>query len=263
MKNTPKKDEIRATTQAPATTQAAPATAAAKKDELFKDQPAAQFEFNASVASVFDDMANRSIPFYAAAQQLFCDYLALALPHAARVVDLGCSTATTLLNLAQRRGDLRLVGIDAAPEMLALARQKAQAYGAKIELICGDILDVEFGAADAFVLNYSLQFVRPLRRAGLLARVAGALGAGGVLVLGEKLAFADARFARQVIALYEGYKAAQGYTRSEIAAKRAALENVLVPFTRAENEAMLADAGFARVETLFTWGNFATFLAFK
>lgn len=34
------------------------------KDELFKQNPKKQFEFDASVASVFDDMIERSVPFY-------------------------------------------------------------------------------------------------------------------------------------------------------------------------------------------------------
>lgn len=34
------------------------------KDELFKQSPKKQFEFDKSVASVFDDMINRSVPFY-------------------------------------------------------------------------------------------------------------------------------------------------------------------------------------------------------
>ena len=34
------------------------------KDELFKEKLTKQFEFDKSVASVFDDMINRSVPFY-------------------------------------------------------------------------------------------------------------------------------------------------------------------------------------------------------
>lgn len=49
----------------------------------------------------------------------------------------------------------------------------------------------------------------------------------------------------------------------EIAAKREALENVLVPYTEKENLNLLEKVGFKRVQSIFKWANFETFLAFK
>ena len=45
--------------------------------------------------------------------------------------------------------------------------------------------------------------------------------------------------------------------------KREALENVLIPYTQDENEAMLKEAGFKYSELLFRWANFALFIAYK
>ena len=50
---------------------------------------------------------------------------------------------------------------------------------------------------------------------------------------------------------------------SEISNKREALENVLVPYSEKENLALLENAGFKRIESIFKWANFETFLAFK
>ncbi|MCI5632368.1 MAG: tRNA (cmo5U34)-methyltransferase, partial [Helicobacter sp.] len=55
----------------------------------------------------------------------------------------------------------------------------------------------------------------------------------------------------------------QGYSDFEIAKKREALENVLVPYSEAENRAMLLNAGFSCVETLFAWVNFRSFVAVR
>jgi tRNA (cmo5U34)-methyltransferase len=73
----------------------------------------------------------------------------------------------------------------------------------------------------------------------------------------------DPAFARLFIDLYHDYKAAQGYSHLEIAQKREALENVLVPYRAAENVEMLRRSGFAEVETFFRWFNFAGFVAKK
>ncbi len=43
------------------------------KDEIFKEPIKKQFEFDASVASVFDDMIGRSVPFYEASTRLSSD----------------------------------------------------------------------------------------------------------------------------------------------------------------------------------------------
>jgi tRNA (cmo5U34)-methyltransferase len=54
-----------------------------------------------------------------------------------------------------------------------------------------------------------------------------------------------------------------GYSDMEIANKREALENVLIPFQRTENIKLLSDSGFQNVTTFFQWFNFSGFLAIK
>ena len=221
------------------------------KDEIFKEPIKKQFEFDASVASVFDDMIGRSVPYYAASQKLIADFLAQILPDGASAVDLGCSTASTLL------------GVDNAPAMLQNARAKIEAYGAKIELELADILECEFDARDAVLMNYTLQFIRPPKRQDFVAKIYRALNDGGVFVFSEKLIFEDKTLSKNMIEIYEKYKLEQGYSRYEIAQKREALENVLIPYTEAENRNLALSAGFKNVECIFRWANFATFVAFK
>ena len=42
-----------------------------------------------------------------------------------------------------------------------------------------------------------------------------------------------------------------------------ALENVLIPYSQKENLNMLEKAGFKKIESIFKWANFETFIAFK
>ena len=233
------------------------------KDEIFKEPIKKQFEFDASVASVFDDMIGRSVPFYEASTRLSNELLARILPQNARVIDLGCSTATALLALFALRPDLRLCGIDSSEAMIQNARAKAAAFGAKLELSVSDVLDASFADCDAVILNYTLQFIRPPRRAALVSKIYDGLREGGVLIFSEKIVYEEPALARQMIEIYEDYKRAQGYSRYEIAQKREALENVLVPYTEAENRALALSAGFKRVESIFKWANFMSFAAFK
>ena len=91
------------------------------KDEVFREQieKASDFKFGANVASVFDDMVNRSVPFYGEIQRMMAE---LAARHAAEgsfVYDLGCSTGTTMIgmNTMVDKG-IRFIGVDDSQEML-------------------------------------------------------------------------------------------------------------------------------------------------
>lgn len=233
-------------------------------DKVFTKPITKQFEFDEDVAVVFDDMLERSIPFYKEVIDLTCKTICLHVKEGARIVDLGCSTANTLLALHKKSDkSYHLLGIDNAEAMLNLARQKIHAYGAKIELIQADMTQAELGSQDAIIANYMLQFIRPLQRADFVAKIYQSLNPNGLFIFSEKIVFDDKELNKQMIDLYYDFKRKQGYSEFEIAQKREALENVLIPYTEEENKAMIKNAGFTTIETIFKWGNFVTFIAKK
>ncbi|HEB49298.1 MAG TPA: carboxy-S-adenosyl-L-methionine synthase CmoA [Desulfobulbus sp.] len=238
------------------------------RDELYRTGTVREdFRFNEEVAEVFDDMLDRSIPFYGAVIDAMGEFLRLRLNPGATVYDLGCATGTTLLSLARRLPDLGLsfVGIDNAPAMLAKARRKAEMFSKAdvIEFRQADITTCDLPGADVVLCNYTLQFIRPLLRQEFVQRIHDALPDGGILVLSEKVISHAPDLNRQFIEIYHGFKRRQGYSELEIAAKREALENVLVPFSVDENSALLRRAGFASQEVFFRWFNFASFIAIR
>ena len=85
------------------------------RDEIFRTgvDRASNFEFNADVAQVFDDMLVRSIPLYCEQQCMIRDMAAKFWIPGTNIYDLGCSTGTTLLNIAPViPGPCRLIGLD-------------------------------------------------------------------------------------------------------------------------------------------------------
>ncbi len=233
------------------------------KDTIFEKPISKQFEFDDSVASVFDDMLSRSVPHYKLALDLSVRF---ALDYATKnkiVYDLGCSTGTVLLELFRSNKDLKLIGIDSSEAMLKLAQNKSNAFGANLNLICGDILNEKFESCDVVISNYTLQFIRPLVRDDLVKKIFDALDVGGVFIFSEKVITEDKKLHNLFIQEYYDYKRKQGYSDFEIAQKREALENVLIPYSEDENKQMVLKAGFSKVETIFKWVNFATFIAIK
>lgn len=238
------------------------------KDTLFQQGGVeADFQFTDRVAEVFDDMLARSVPNYGQVIEMTSQVLSRFLAPGDRVYDLGCSTGNTLLQLARRLShlDLHFLGIDNSPAMVQKARLKAEMYSKqnRLAFLEGDITTIALEPAGAILCNYTLQFIRPLQRKEFLARVAGFLRPGGVLILSEKIISHDPMLNRAWIDFYLDFKRAQGYSEIEIAAKREALENVLIPFSIEENRALLREAGFSSIETFFQWFNFVSFVAIK
>ena len=234
------------------------------KDRVFIKDIEKKFEFDESVASVFDDMLSRSVPFYKENQNLIIDYMLHNLEDNLTITDLGCSTATFLLELWHKSNKkLNLIGVDNSKPMLEIANKKAKAYGVDIKLVEADILDYNFDKSDFFISNYTLQFIRPLWRPKLVKDIYNSLNKGGIFIFSEKVVFEDKSLDKQIIDIYYKYKKSKGYSEVEISKKREALENVLIPFTIKENIYLAKEAGFKSVNTLFQWANFVTFIATK
>jgi tRNA (cmo5U34)-methyltransferase len=241
------------------------------RDELFADGDGAatDFVFDQNVASVFDDMLERSVPLYSEVQRMAVELAARFLTDGATVYDIGCSTGTTLASIAEAvpaGRKIRLVGIEPAAGMREQAAKKLASAGLvhSVELWPRPVEEYEIlPDAQVIVMLYTLQFLRPMVRPQLMRTVHESLRPGGCLIFAEKILGSDPNLRRTFIDLYHGYKSRNGYSGTEIARKREALENVLIPFTDEENQAMLLEAGFYQRERLFQWYNFAAYIAVK
>lgn len=238
------------------------------KDTLFDiSQVQEDFVFSERVAQVFDDMLDRSVPFYQEVIKGTARLLDIFLRPGDTVIDLGCSTGTTLLQLARLLPDkeLHFIGIDNSQAMLDKARLKAEMFSKqdRVSFLAQDITETEQADTGAFLLNYTLQFIRPLRRKEFIHRLFQNLRPGGVLILSEKMISHDPLLNRKYIDIYHQFKLERGYSELEIARKREALENVLIPFSIEENRELLLGAGFTSVEPFFQWFNFISFIAIK
>jgi tRNA (cmo5U34)-methyltransferase len=237
------------------------------RDNIFQQNEIKEdFTFNDQVAEVFDDMVHRSVPLYGTVIDAIARLLNQKFQRRLTVYDLGCSTGTTLIELSRKlhHEQLRLIGIDNAPSMLKKAQRKAAMFSKTgcLSFREGDLASCELPDADAILCNYTLQFIRPVVRRPVIEKFYQALPPGGMLIVCEKI-LAEGAFHRSFIDIYHDFKRQQGYSELEIATKREALENVLVPFTVEENMQLLKETGFTEVEIFCKWFNFASFVALK
>jgi tRNA (cmo5U34)-methyltransferase len=240
----------------------------AMKDEIYKETTeVADFSFGAKVASVFDDMLDRSVPFYSEMQRMITEMARDFVTDGTNIYDLGCSTGNSLLNLATVVGpNVKFIGLDYSAEMLKRCQEKLSEHQFRHEheLICADLNQgVNIQNASMVLMVLTLQFVRPLYRDNLVKTILQGLNENGCLILVEKVLGEDSIFNRHFIKYYYDMKKRQGYSQMEIAQKREALENVLVPYKLLENREMLLRAGFRYCDVFFKWYNFCGIIAVK
>jgi tRNA (cmo5U34)-methyltransferase len=243
-----------------------------EQDKVFQQADRIEdFAFDERVAKVFDNMVSRSVPFYNEIQRIQSDLVMDFLSQESGIVcDLGCSTGTTLEYLTKHQkcpASARFIGYDNSESMLDKARDKlsAQIAAGQVSLITADLNRLPpLPICDVVILNWTLQFVRPIDREPLLKAIYAALKPGGIVLLSEKILDNDPVLNRLYIDHYLQFKKSQsGYTDLENQRKREALENVLIPYRLDENYALLERAGFARSSTYFQWFNFACMIAVK
>lgn len=238
------------------------------KDQVFRDEKKPEdFKFGAQVVSVFDDMVTRSVPFYLEIQRMITEIGRDFATPGSNVYDLGCSTGTTLINLDKvLPADVNFVGIDDSQEMLNKCKGNFETAGVhrSYELQNADLnKGIQLQNPSVVVLCLTLQFIRPLYREQLVEQIFEQLNENGCLILIEKVLGEDSIFNRQFIKYYYDFKRRNSYNEMEIAQKREALENVLIPYKLMENREMLLKTGFRYVETFFKWYNFCGMVAIK
>ena len=126
-----------------------------------------------------------------------------------------------------------------------------------------DIRETEISNASVVVMNFTLQFVDPAERTGLLGRVYRGMQPGGIFLVSEKIYHENPDEGRFHQDMHREFKKANGYSDLEIAGKRAALEKVLVPESRQVHLERLKLAGFQAAFQWFQAFNFVSFAAIR
>jgi len=236
-----------------------------EKDTIFTAHEGKPFAFDVDVSRVFEDMIQRSVPGYGLTLQMIAVIAGLYAQKNSKLYDLGCSLGASSLALAHgiKVDGCEIIGVDNSAAMLEKCAVNVAKSPVRVVLCHDDIQDVNIEDASVVVLNFTLQFIPKEERLALLQRIYAGMQQGGVLILSEKVRFADDFEQTQHIALHEAFKKAQGYSDLEVSRKRQSLENVLIPEPISAHHARLQVAGFEKVQTWFQCFNFTSMLAYK
>lgn len=229
--------------------------------------PDSAWRFDETVAQVFDDMLQRSIPQYSVMRQTTYELACAFVQPDTSIVDLGCARGEALAPFVARYGSHnRFVGVDVSAPMLDAARERFAGYlsSGVVDIRACDLREAyppERASVTLCVLT--LQFTPIEHRQRILRRIYEHTTSGGALLLVEKILGATADLDTLMVERYYSLKAEHGYTQEQIERKRLSLEGVLVPVTASWNVELLRQAGFAQVDCYWRWMNFAAWIAVR
>ena len=241
-----------------------------REDNLFETPfvGVGEFRFDEKVSEVFPDMIRRSVPGYGHVTGLSGLIAKRYAKPNTIIYDLGCSLGATTIAIANEvtKPGCRIVAVDNSEAMLTRARATTNdrlVNPQAIEWLRKDITDMSFEACSVVVLNFTLQFIAIEQREDLLTNIKNSLVPGGLMILAEKVLHEDTKSQQSLTNLHHDFKRANGYSELEIARKRQAIENVLVPETPSAHEARLTRAGFSEITEFFHCINFKAWMAVK
>lgn len=234
------------------------------KDTIFDTpQKINEFVFDEQVATVFENMVNRSVPGYQTMLEMMPLFAQNYAQKNTNIYDLGCSLGAVSLALDLSRGEnTSIISVDNSPEMIKKC-QNNLSHLKNNQIICADINDLKIENASIVVLNLTIQFISPEKRQHLIDKIYQGLNKNGILIISEKIHFENIEEHQIQNTLQINFKLANGYSKLAVAQKRQALENTLITDNSEIHLKRLKKAGFKQSFSWFQCFNFVSFFSVK
>ena len=225
------------------------------------------FQFDQQVAEVFPDMIKRSVPGYSNIITAIGMLTQRFAQPNSNFYDLGCSLGAATLEMRRNinQDNCQIIAVDNSQAMIERCQLHLNAFKRTkpVQVVCGDIQDIEIKNSSIVILNFTLQFIEPDARQALINKIYQGLNPGGMLLVSEKLRFKNTIAQQLLTDLHHDFKRANGYSELEISQKRNALENVMLTDTFAQHQTRFTNAGFSTSELWFQCFNFCSMIAIK
>jgi tRNA (cmo5U34)-methyltransferase len=239
------------------------------KDKIFSapTDPLVKFTFDKHVADVFPDMIERSVPGYTTTIAMIGVLASQYVKEGTNCYDLGSSLGAAALAMRHhiKEENVKIIAVDNSLAMIERSQKiiERDTSPINVTLLQEDILNIKIENASVCVLNFTLQFLKVADRAKIIQTIYSGLHPGGILILSEKIVFENHDEQAKQTDWHHAFKKANGYSDLEVAQKRTALENVLIPESLQQNKKRLFDAGFKNVNLWFQCFNFVSLVAEK
>lgn len=202
----------------------------------------------------------RKVPGLADLHRMTSLLLAEQAGPAASVLVVGAGGGLELRAMAEACPDWRFVGIDPSAAMLDIARQTAAPFLDRIELQHGLVGDAPAGPFDGATCLLTLHFLAEEERLETLKQIRHRLKPGAALVVAHHSRL-DGRNVERWLARSIAFGDWAGLDPAKAAASAAMMAERLPLLTIAEDEALLAAAGFTDISMFYAVLSFRGWVA--
>lgn len=223
--------------------------------------PTSAFSDAAAVAR-YAEGPPRLVPGFVGLQRMATILLAERAPADARVLVLGAGGGLELKAFAQAHPGWTFTGVDPARAMLDLAAQTLGPLAARTQWVPGTIDDAPDGPFDAGACLLTLHFLSAGERLRTLREVRHRLRPGAPFVVAHASFPQDGEQRARWLSRYAAFAMASGIEPAQATAGRDAIDHHLHLLAPAEDEAILADAGFTGIELFHVGFTFRGWVAY-
>lgn len=231
------------------------------------EQQIKDFSFDENVVEVFPDMIQRSVPGYATIVSTMGKLAGQYAQSNSNLYDLGCSLGAVTLSIRRNieKQNCEIIAVDNSKAMVERCQLHLKGFKSDVpvNVVLGDITELELKNASVVALNFTLQFIPQEQREDVLKRIFNSLKPGGVLLLSEKIKGENELTDNLLIDLHHDFKRHNGYSELEISQKRTAIENVMRPDTLSTHLERLNTIGFSQTQVWYQCFNFCSLVAIK
>ncbi|WP_141455420.1 class I SAM-dependent methyltransferase [Pseudoxanthomonas sp. z9] len=224
-------------------------------------EPSSAFSDAAAVAR-YAEGPPRLVPGFAALQRMVTILLAERAPADARVLVLGAGGGLELKAFAQAHPGWTFTGVDPAQAMLDLAARTLGPLAARTQWVTGTIDDAPTDPFDAGACLLTLHFLPAGERLRTLREVRRRLRPGAPFVVAHASFPQHGNQRARWLSRYAAFAIASGIEPAQAAAGRDAIDRHLHLLAPAEDEALLADAGFTGIELFHVGFTFRGWVAY-
>jgi tRNA (cmo5U34)-methyltransferase len=179
---------------------------------------------------------------------------------AARILVVGAGGGLELKAMAEAQPEWQFVGVDPSAAMLDIARQTAAAFADRISLLEGVVTDAPMDRFDGATCLLTLHFLPAEERLATLEEIRRRLRPGAALVVAHHSRIDGAGVARW-LARSIAFGDRAGLDAARVASSAATMAERLPMLTMAEDEALLAAAGFVDVSLFYAALSFRGWVA--
>lgn len=208
----------------------------------------------------YGDETPRKVPGFADLQRMAMLLLAEHAPGAADILVLGAGGGLELKVFAQAQPRWRLLGVDPSAQMLDLARDVLGPLGSRVGLLEGYVDDAPAGPFDGAVCLLTLHFLARPERLRTLAQLRARLRPGAPLVVAHHSCPQEGRL-RHWLARSVAFADDGRADPAQVSASAALMADRLPVLSVAEDEALLAEAGFSDIALFYAGFTFRGWVA--